>query len=104
MVFFIQNLKQQKERREQFSQGSVVDTLPPAAMPGSILQRSNAARTMGQSGSDTVAIDMDHLDNRPHMSNDMSQMQIVEQQVRQSHIEDTCSVKVKNFSLQKYLG
>jgi len=28
-----------------------------------------------------VAIDMDHLDSRPHMSNDMSQMQIVEQQV-----------------------
>ena len=32
-------------------------------------------------GSDAVAIDMDHLDSRPHMSNDMSQMQIVEQQV-----------------------
>ena len=28
-----------------------------------------------------MAIDMDHLDSRPHMSNDMSQMQIVEQQV-----------------------
>ena len=32
-------------------------------------------------GSDAVAIDMDHLDSRPHISNDMSQMQIVEQQV-----------------------
>ena len=28
-----------------------------------------------------MAIDMDHLDSRQPMSNDMSQMQIVEQQV-----------------------
>lgn len=71
-----ENLKQQKERREQFSQGSAVDSLPPTAIQGSVLQRSSAAR----GGSDAVAIDMDHLDNRPQMSNDMSQMQIVEQQ------------------------
>ncbi|CAH3021264.1 unnamed protein product [Porites evermanni] len=71
-----ENLKQQKERREQFSQGSAVDGLQATAIQGSILQRSNAAR----GGSDAVAIDMDHLDSRPHMSNDMSQMQIVEQQ------------------------
>ncbi|XP_073248862.1 syntaxin-5-like [Porites lutea] len=71
-----ENLKQQKERREQFSQGSAVDGLQATAIQGSILQRSNAAR----GGSDAVAIDIDHLDSRPHMSNDMSQMQIVEQQ------------------------
>lgn len=75
-----ENLKQQKERREQFSQGSAVDSLPPATIPGSVLQRSNAARGMGQSGSDAVAIDMDSVDTRPHSSNDLSQMQIVEQQ------------------------
>ena len=62
-----------------------MDSLPPAPIPGSVLQRSNAARGMGQSGSDAVAIDMDSLDNRPQMSNDLSQMQIVEQQVRDLH-------------------
>lgn len=76
-----QNLKQQKERREQFSQGAV-DSLPPASIPGSVLQRSNASRSMGQGGDAAVAIDMDHMDARPAMSNDMSQMQLVEQQVR----------------------
>lgn len=75
-----ENLKQQKERREQFSQGSAVDSLPPASIPGSVLQRSNASRTMGQGGDAAVAIDMDHMDARPSMSNDMSQMQLVEQQ------------------------
>ena len=62
-----------------------MDSLPPASIQGSVLQRSSAARGMGQSGSDAVAIDMDHMDNRPQMSNDMSQMQIVEQQVRNFH-------------------
>lgn len=75
-----ENLKQQKERREQFSQGSAVDSLPPTAIQGSVLQRSNAARGIGQGGSDAVAIDMDQLDNRTLMNSDMSQMQIVEQQ------------------------
>ena len=77
-----QNLKQQKERREQFSQGSAVDSLPPASIPGSVLQRSTASRNMGQGGDAAVAIDMDHMDARPPRSNDMSQMQLVEQQVR----------------------
>ncbi|KAK2553798.1 Syntaxin-5 [Acropora cervicornis] len=75
-----ENLKQQKERREQFSQGSAVDSLPPTAIQGSVLQRSNAARGIGQGGSDAVAIDMDQLDNRTLMNSDMSQIQIVEQQ------------------------
>lgn len=75
-----ENLKQQKERREQFSQGSAVDSLPPTAIQGSVLQRSNAVRGIGQGGSDAVAIDMDQLDNRTLMSSDMSQIQIVEQQ------------------------
>lgn len=79
------NLKQQKERREQFSQGSAVDSLPPTTIQGSVLQRSNAARGIGQGGSDAVAIDMDQLDNRGLISNDMSQMQIVEQQVGDWH-------------------
>ncbi|PFX11487.1 Uncharacterized protein K02A2.6, partial [Stylophora pistillata] len=73
------NLKQQKERREQFSQGAAVDSLPPS-LSGSVLQRSNAARGMGQGGDSAVAIDMDHMDSAPLMSNDMSQMQLVEQQ------------------------
>lgn len=59
-----------------------MDSLPPASIPGSVLQRSNASRTMGQGGDAAVAIDMDHMDARPSMSNDMSQMQLVEQQVR----------------------
>lgn len=74
-----ENLKQQKERREQFSQGAAVDSLPPS-LSGSVLQRSNAARGMGQGGDSAVAIDMDHMDSAPLMSNDMSQMQLVEQQ------------------------
>ena len=59
-----------------------MDSLHPASIPGSVLQRSNAARSLGQGGDAEVAIDMDHLDSRPSMSNDMSQMQLVEQQVR----------------------
>ena len=58
-----------------------MDSLPPTTIQGSVLQRSNAARGIGQGGSDAVAIDMDQLDNRGLISNDMSQMQIVEQQV-----------------------
>ena len=89
-----------------------MDSLPPASIPsGSVLQRSNAARSMGQGGGDTVAIDMDHLDNRPHMSNDMSQMQIVEQQVRISHNvnemsvmeKETRSIGLCSHSLQVYM-
>ena len=59
-----------------------MDSLPPASIPGSVLQRSNGARSTGQGGDAAVAIDMDHLDSRPLMSNDMTQMQLVEQQVR----------------------
>lgn len=75
-----ENLKQQKERREQFSQGTAVDSLPPSSLSGSVLQRSNVARGLGQGGDSAVAIDMDHMDSAPLMSNDMSQMQLVEQQ------------------------
>ncbi|RMX35535.1 hypothetical protein pdam_00003809 [Pocillopora damicornis] len=75
-----ENLKQQKERREQFSQGAAVDSLPPSSLSGSVLQRSNVARGLGQGGDSAVAIDMDHMDSAPLMSNDMSQMQLVEQQ------------------------
>ena len=47
-------------------------------MPGSMLQRSDAAGNLAQ-GSDPVTIEMDQLDSRP--LNNMSQMQLVEQQV-----------------------
>ncbi|XP_068681460.1 syntaxin-5-like [Montipora foliosa] len=91
-----ENLKQQKERREQFSQGSAADSLPPTAMQGSVLQRSNTARGMGQNSSDAVAIDMDQVDNRPHVSNDMSQMQIVEQQDDYIHARATAMENIES--------
>jgi len=59
-----------------------VDSLPPASIPGSLLQRSTASRNMGPGGDAAVAIDMDNMDAGPQMANDMSQMQLVEQQVR----------------------
>lgn len=61
---------------------AAVDSLPPSSLSGSVLQRSNVARGLGQGGDSAVAIDMDHMDSAPLMSNDMSQMQLVEQQVR----------------------
>ena len=62
-----------------------MDSLPPASLPGSVLQRSSAARGMGQGGDAAVAIDMDHMDSRPLTGNDMSQMQLVEQQVSNNY-------------------
>ena len=44
-----------------------------------------------------MAIDIDHLDSRPHMSNDMSQMQIVEQQVS-LHSELTLETLISSIS------
>lgn len=55
-----QNMKQQKERREKFSQGGMVDGLPSAAMPGpSVLQAAGAR-------SGDAVIDMG-LHNDDHM-------------------------------------
>ena len=77
-----------------------MDSLPPASIPGSVLQRSSASRNMGQGGDAAVAIDMDNMDARPTMSNDMSQMQLVEQQVRSTNVgsERLCSDFINVFS------
>ncbi|KAK3732031.1 hypothetical protein QZH41_019128 [Actinostola sp. cb2023] len=77
-----ENLKQQKQRRDQFSQGGVSDSIAAASMPGtSVLQRSHArgAGPAQMGGADHVAIDMGGAENSPLM-NDMNQMQIMDEQ------------------------
>eukprot|EP00794_Sanderia_malayensis_P020583 gene20583-22609_t len=55
-----ENMKQQRQRRDQFSQGPLADSLPSAALAGhasgSVLQQ--------QSESGSVAIEMDALENQ----------------------------------------
>ena len=55
-------------------------------MPGtSVLQRSDAGKG-GARGNNSVAINMDHLDAQPRvndMNHQMSQMELVDEQVRE---------------------
>ncbi|XP_031558572.1 syntaxin-5-like [Actinia tenebrosa] len=76
-----ENLKQQKERRDQFSQGGVSESITTASMPGtSVLQRSNArGNGVMKGGADHVAIDMGGSEHSPLM-NEMNQMQAFEEQ------------------------
>ena len=81
-----QNLRQQKSRRDQFSQGGVSSNLPPSATQGfhqgSVLLADEAASA---SGGD-VALDMDGVrERRPAggaASQQQQQMMLIEQEVR----------------------
>ena len=77
MDFFFKNMKEQRERRDQFSKGPLADSLPSAALAGhavgSVLQQSGSYGVDNES----VAIEMGSFGN----SNYTSQMQVVEKQV-----------------------
>ena len=64
-------MKQQKQRRDEFSQGAVADSLPSAAlsgrMAGSALQRAGAKNGFQESSS-TVAIEMPGFESHPQGS------------------------------------
>ena len=72
-------MKQQKQRRDEFSQGPVADSLPSAALSGhvagSALQRAGS-RDMYQGGSSTVAIDMPGSES--HFQGSQAQMMAVQ--------------------------
>ncbi|XP_032221722.1 syntaxin-5 [Nematostella vectensis] len=76
-----QNLKQQKERRDKFSQGGF-DMASASVMPGtSVLQRANTSNdNMLMGGSDHIAIDMGGADNHLSHMNNMSQAQLLDEQ------------------------
>lgn len=61
-------MKQQKQRRDEFSQGHMADSLPSAAlsghMTGSALQRAGSRKGYQENGS-TVAIEMPGFDPPP---------------------------------------
>ncbi|XP_065062855.1 syntaxin-5-like [Rhopilema esculentum] len=61
-----ENMKQQKQRRDQFSQGPMADSLPSAALSGHIsgsaLQR-NSSNPNQQEASSSIAIEMPGFDN-----------------------------------------
>ena len=76
-------MKHQKQRRDQFSQGPLADSLPSAAMAGhaggSVLQRNGSQNFGGpQEQGGAVAIDMGGMDNPSYSS----QMQLLEEQVK----------------------
>lgn len=77
-----QNMKEQRERRDQFSKGPLADSLPSAALAGhavgSVLQQSGSYGVDNES----VAIEMGSFGN----SNYTSQMQVVEKQ--ETYIKD----------------
>lgn len=68
-------MKQQKQRKDQFSQGPMADSLPSAAlaghMAGSALQRANS-KGYGQDDRGSVAIEMGGFDHP--QSTDQTQM------------------------------
>ncbi|XP_071833317.1 syntaxin-5-like [Apostichopus japonicus] len=64
-----QNLKEQKDRRDHFSQGAVTSSLPPAA----------ATVNGGSLLSQDVAVDMSALDDGPRHRHGMQDMQLVQQ-------------------------
>ena len=74
-------MKQQKQRKDQFSQGPMADSLPSAAlaghMAGSALQRANS-RGHVQDDRGSVAIEMGGFDNPQNTS----QTQMFAAQVR----------------------
>jgi len=53
-----ENMKQQKSRREQFSQGSVAESLPATAMVGNSLLNKDNSYVPHVQNSDSVALDM----------------------------------------------
>ncbi len=77
-------MKQQRQRRDQFSQGPLADSLPSAALAGhavgSVLQQSGAQASQDNSGS--VAIEINDFDNQRVSS----QMQLTAGQVRVFHV------------------
>jgi len=82
-----ENLRQQKTRRDQFSQGAVSQHLPPSALQGyhqgSVLLADEAA----SSRSDEVALDMDGVRERRSVGRQDSQQQ--QQQMMLLEQEDT---------------
>ena len=68
---FLKNMKQQKQRRDEFSQGPMADSLPSAAMSGhmagSALQRAGSRQGYQENGS-TVAIEMPGYDSHHQAS------------------------------------
>lgn len=78
-----ENLKHQKNRRDQFTQGAVNSTLPPAAMSGyhqgSVLLADEQANSSSSSGGD-FAINMDGTGGHGSSSNYQRQMQLIDEQ------------------------
>lgn len=69
-------MKQQKQRRDEFSQGPMADSLPSAALSGHIagsaLQRASSRKGYQENGG-TVAIEMAGFDTQ-HQSNQAQMM------------------------------